>query len=163
MKRDRRTDQTPGRGRGLPVRGGRRPRGWCLGRSEGDERVGADELPRPHIIAQVTPTEDGAEEPQPVRVLAPELRDDGERLLLGEEALLRGDVCPPSCTLTAGCACRLRYQSVCGPQPAQMTASPVAVLSRSTIATVWCGCPVLRPTWVNITNVRPAAGPALCW
>jgi hypothetical protein len=121
-----------------------------------------DELPHAGVVVQVTPAEDGAEEPQTVRVLAAELHGDVERLAVGKDPLLWGKRLAAQLDLDRGVCQQVAVPIGCGPQAAQITASPVAASSRSTIATVSYGWPVLRPTWVNATNVRPTAGPALC-
>src|SRR5690242_1646440 len=50
--------------------------------------MGADEPPSLGIVAQVSPAQNGAEEPQPVRVSAAELHDDVKGLVLVKEPLL---------------------------------------------------------------------------
>ena len=52
------------------------------------ERPVADELSRGSVGAEIAPAEDGGDEAHPPRVSAAELRDDGEALVFGEEAVL---------------------------------------------------------------------------
>jgi hypothetical protein len=48
--------------------------------------VAADELPQPPVVAQISPAEDPADQPHPIRMLPAELHADVERLLLGGTA-----------------------------------------------------------------------------
>jgi hypothetical protein len=71
-------------------------------RPERDERVAADELAHPGVVAQIPPAEHPADQPHPVRVPAAEVDGDLERLVVGEEALVRGERPPAELHLRGG-------------------------------------------------------------
>ena len=132
-------------------------------RPEGHERMGADELPQRGVVTQIAPAEDGAGEPHPVWVLPAEPDADTERLLLGKEPLLRGERPPAQLHLDCGVllqvAIPVALRAPAGADHRLAAGRVVAQHHRDRLVR----CPVLRPTWVNARNVRPTAGPALCW
>ena len=109
------------------------------------------------------PSRGPADQPQPVRMLPAELHADVERLLLGEKPLLRGERLPAELHLHRGVLMQIPVPVGFRAPPAQITASPVCLVVAQHHCDGLIRRPVLRPTWVNATNVRPTAGPALCW